>query len=75
MYDYSTLLVHTYECYTHLQRGTYTAQLVTVRGDLVQVEICVAQGVCARVCVESDFGETTQRTILITLYPDLLLFP
>lgn len=54
---------HTRMLHTYREAGahTHSSQLVTVRGDLVQVEICDAQGVC--VSVESDFGETTQRAL------------
>lgn len=52
-----TRMLHTYR--GEVRTYTHSAQLVIVRGDLVQVEIGDAQGVC----VESDFGETTQRAL------------
>lgn len=51
-------MVHTYR---EVGAYTHSSQLVTVRGDLVQVGIGDAQGVCES--VESDFGETTQRAL------------
>lgn len=64
-----TRLLHTYRGGTH----AHSSQLVTVRGDLVQVEIGDAQGVCE--CGFRLWRDNSARTILITLYLDLLFFP